>query len=825
MTNITMFKGLRQRSSSFRAMSLRRKLAVLIEGAWLIIIFLLPVYFNPLCYNAYYFVKAVALVFLVSALLGLLLAQWFLSAHTVKMGDLSAVIRKSPLQVAAMALALTWVFSTVFSIMPGKSLWGNLIGSVGFLPNLAWIIFFLIVAQRVKDRSQVFRALYTLLISSGIVALVGILQFINHDILPWREYYGRVFSTDGNPLSLSAFLAMAMPITLALGILNWYGWGSQPRSKARFILLMGLFGLQLLCLVFAQYSITLLLFIIGIFVFFALIGIFLQQRTTLALSILAVLLVAVIATVLLGQLMLTENAGPSTDGQGAVAPVAEQVGLSTLGIRVQNWKCAIDVIMDSPEIPFSNDSLHGLRRIIGYGPETFMATSQLRFPADLKSAYTSQVLSIYQPENHYLYLALTLGILGLLAFLALLTVYFWVGLRLLFRGKDKEVILLVAAFVAAIAQYCAHIFFNPSVITPELVFWLILGLTAAMSRIDSAGAQGVPENDCPINVTARYSIPRKLLSALMLVVFVSIGCGLTLPLLLANMKVQDGFRLWANDPVLSLAYFTDATTIGPEQANYHDFLGVKAFSMAGDVKIDPQVKSSLLYLSELAGSAAIQLEPQLAVWRYRLADREMYWIKDGGAAKIANILYLYKEADQLFPGNAVILNKWAWALILTGDYETAGQKLYESAINDPSWAPTVYYRGLLSSHEGKLDEAGGLFVSPVKDKLENVSLFIKFCGQVVPYGEIVLVQDALRAYVKDNNNDWTGFALLGIAEIYSDNPAAALADFKKASMIVPDEDAAMLAAVVKGSLRLYPDFRAGSDEIVKGLMERAATVP
>jgi len=832
-----MLNDLRRPAGPSVAISMHQKLDVLIEGIWLLIIFLLPVYFNPLFYYAFYFAKATLLVLLVSLLLGLVLAQWFLMPHIIKLVGLPAIIRKSPLQFAALALGLIWVISTIFSVMPGRSLWGNLPPSIGFMPNLAWVIFFLVIAQKIRGRSQVFRALYALLISSGIVSLVGVLQIISPAFLPEHQVNGRIFSTDGNPLHLSAFIAMILPITLALMILNWYGWGHQPRSKRRFAALLALFALQSCCLAFAQYSITLLLYILGIFVFFALIGMFLRRRATLSLSILSIVLVGVIAIVLLGQVLLTENTEPSMGTQAAAAPAAEQVGLPTLAIRVQNWRCAVAVMVDSPEIPFSNDGLHFLRRFIGYGPETFMATSQLRFPGSLKSSYTSQAVSISQPENHYLYLAVTLGILGLLAFLGLLAVFLTLGLRLLSRSKNKETIVLVGAFVAAIAQYCAHILFNPSVIAPELVFWLVSGSTVALARIDSAG---VPDAQAMDRVAGSRTEPkslRKLLSALVIIIFVAVGSGLTLPLMLANMKVQDGFRLWDKNPNLALASYTEATLIGPEQPNYQDFLGVKAFKMAGDAETYPGAKKDLLFISEVAGNTAIQIEPQMAVWRYRLADREMYRIIDGSAEQKADILYLYQEADQLFPGNAVILNKWALALILTGDYQEAGRKLLESAKSDPAWAQTFYFRGLLSVREGNIDQAGGLIVSPIKykldetgvlsvlpdeDKLENIGYFIKFYGQMAAYGETVAVRDALSAYVKNKSDDWTGFTLLGIADSYNGNPTEALDDFKRASIIVPDEDAAVLAAVVDGSLSRYQGFRSESGVIVSGLKERAA---
>jgi tetratricopeptide (TPR) repeat protein len=838
-----MLNDSRRRGNLLVDMGLHKKLDVLMEGVWLLIIFLLPVYFNPWCHDSYYFVKVLALVFLVSLLLGLALAQWFLAPLPVRMRDLPAKIKESPLQSAAVALGLMWVVSTVCSVMPAKSLWGNLSESAGFMPNLAWIIFFLVIAQKVRRRAQIYRALYTLLVSSGIVALVGILQFVRPDImLQGDQFSGRVFSTDGNPLSLSGFLAMAMPITLALAIVNWYGWGSS-HSKLRFAALLALFGLQLCCLVLAQYSLTLLLFIIGVFVFFGLLGIFLQRRAILAMSILSMLLVAVIAIVLLGQVMLTVKTGLPDESPGANAPAAGQVALPSLGIRMLGWKCAVDVLIDSPEIPFSQDNVHYLRRFIGYGPETFVATSQLRFPDALKGFYTFRSVGIAQPENHYLYLAVTMGLLGLLAFLGLLAVFFTLGFRLLARSKNKEAIVLTAAFVASIAQYCAHICFNSSVVAPELVFWLVLGLTVALVKVESTDIPGNGSGTPVIDSTAG-AIPmpgklRKLTSVLIIIIFVAIGSGLTLPMMIASMKVQSGFALWNKDQDLALASFREATLIGPDQANYHDILGNAAYSLAMHDRTAPEVKSSLMDLSESANNAAIRLEPQMAVWRYRLADRQMYRIIDGSAEKKANILQLYREADQLFPGNAVILNKWALALILTDDYPQAEQKLLESGKNDAAWVQTSYFKGLLKMHQGdidgagglfvsavnnKLDEAGGLFVSPITSNLKNIGYFISFCAQAAAYGEIGTVRDALGVYVKNKSDDWTGFALLGIADVYSDNPADALADFKRSSLIVTDEEAAALAAIVEGSLSRHQDLRNESEEIIRGLMERASRV-
>jgi hypothetical protein len=106
MTKVAMLHSLRDHLRFFWSMSLHQKLGILTEGTWLLIILFVPVYFNSWCYNAFYFVKALGLVFLVSLLLGLALAQWFLTYHSIKAGDVPSKILKSPLQLAALALGL-----------------------------------------------------------------------------------------------------------------------------------------------------------------------------------------------------------------------------------------------------------------------------------------------------------------------------------------------------------------------------------------------------------------------------------------------------------------------------------------------------------------------------------------------------------------------------------------------------------------------------------------------------------------------------------------------------------------------------------------------
>jgi len=802
----------------------------IIEGTWLAIIFLIPLVFNPFCLTAYYFTKSLFLVLMVALLVGLTVARYVLYPATLRNFDCREWIRRSPLQVAAVVLGLLMIISTVFSIIPHKSLMGNLAGTMGLLPALSWIVFFIVVSGEISKRRQVFRAIHTLLLSTGIVCIIGIIQFIYPPIFPWFSFYGRVFSTDGNPLSLSGMLAITMPVTLAMIILSHYGVEAVAgKSRLLTVLLVVLFILQLTCTALAQYSITMLLFVIGIFTFFTLIGIYLKRKTTFVLGILSLIMMAVIAIYLVFPILFTPDPVVLSDKPAESPIVAEQVGLPTLSIRVHAWRSASDIVMDAPEIPYYQDKLHFLRRFIGYGPETFIAVSQLTFPDALKSMYTYQSLVIAQPENQFLFQAVTTGILGLLAFLCFLALFFNIAVKLLINTSGQTTGIMAAAFIAAGIQYCAHIFFNPAVITPEMTLWLVAALTVACVKLDLPGADSS-------NVTANIqqgsgaerssvwtSAGKHVFAAVSVIVFIVVGIGLTLPPYLANLRAQEGLHLWETDPDRAMVKFEQAVTLQPEESYYYNFIGHLAFTKA--VKSETEAERERLFkTSEAAFRSAILHEPQMAIWRYRMADMQLYRAVHGNGEELNGAVELYGQADTLFPGNAVILNKRAMALIAAGKYDEAEKVLQESQSADQKWVQTSFYAGLLQQHQEMKETAGRQFVCRIDNKLENIGYFIRFCVQASLYGQIEDVREALHKYTNDNEGDWIGWTLSGISNMYCHKYGEAVISFQQAAVYVPDKQITMLAGIAEGILKNNPDDPGAGRRIAESLMQRAGQI-
>ncbi len=790
----------------------------LLEATWLILIFLIPLYFNPTGYQAFYFAKSLLLVFLVSLLAGLAIAQWLLEKNEIKPRVFVLWLKHSPLQLAVLLFGLIWAISTVFSVQPNTSLWGNLADKNGFLSIAAWVIFFVILAQNITSNGQVIRIIYTLIGSASCLALLGILQHFIPGILPWFNYTGRVFSTAGNPLTLSAFISMCIPLTMAMVVINWPGnlAGRTKVSRPLIGLTMALF-LQVVCLWFAQYSITFLIFIVGIIAFVFFYGLLLKNRFALFIGVFSIVMVAILGGVLLGQLIDQKATGTGSGTQTVESTYAQQMGLRTLAIRPLMWKSAVDVVVDSPEVPYSQDDVHQLRRIIGYGPDTFIITSQLRYPASLKSLDTHRSLLLSQPENHYLFLAATVGLLGLAAFLVILAIAIYSGLRLACATTDRSLVLLTAGLLAAIVQYCAHILFNPANIEPDLVFWLALSLLAAWYKLmvfkqhenPQLAGQSMENQDGQTDV----STVRKAVSAGIIVSSIIVAFGLTIGPFLADVKLQQAFNTWPINRQAALALLTEATKLDRYEATYYGYLGYHTYELA-TLNTDKEEKARLLNISLASYDAADRLEPHLAYWHYIPADVNVYWAVTGAGDKWKDAFYLYENADGLFPGNAVILNKWALALVMFGDYEEAKVKLQQSGQNDPEWDQTAYIDGFLQAERGDIISAGSHMVKRAESRPDSIRYFLSLCRQLALYDKLDHVQESLDSYVQAHSGEWVGHALLGIADFYAKNVDAAGSTLLRCAELAPKEQGKMLTDLATFLSIEDPQFNTYTQQIV-----------
>jgi tetratricopeptide (TPR) repeat protein len=801
-----------------------------LEITWLAVIFLVPLFFNPQSYRIFVLNKASLLQFLVLAMLAFWVADWLLNRAGHK-GPKKQGVFVSPLHLAILVFGLVAVLATVASITPAISFWGSYNRKAGLLTLICWILFFLIVAQQIRNRRQLLRAVYALLLSSAIVSLAGILQYYFTDAISTvfpSPYAPRVASTIGNPLFLSSFLAMVIAFNVALIVHSWRKRKEGNNTKILIVLAI-LLSLQFWCLWLAQYSVTILLYVIAPIVFIIISGIVKRKKLLLSVGAACLIGLAIIAGLLLVPLLASS---PSVEhvktGNLESTMPSEAIGLHTLADRVQYWQSTVEIFLKSPEVPFSNDKFHFLRKFIGYGPETFTFTFQLFFPDKLKSSYTSRYEFVDRPHNDYLYLATTMGLLGLLSFLSILAVFFYLCFRYLRRATADIDKLVLIAMVAAMAQYMADIFFNLSTISPELVFWLTLSFVPVIGRLTtSTQSEEIGAADSThLNDRQKHYVNKTIyyVSACCAAALLIAGTIIAVRPFLADIYLHKGLKLQSEGNGQAIFAFDKATNIEPEEAIYWHSLGLYTYYVARHVTGEP-FKSQVLSLATSDYHKAVELNPCFALERVFLADVYTYWAESGATDKWPAALSFYDEASQSFPDNAVILNRWSLALIIKGDFDEAQKKLDYAASVDPTWAETSFISGLLLAREEKNNEAALKVIQPITDKSSNLNYFTDLCNNLTVYDMVSPLGDSLEIYAQGRPDDWTAHALLGITNLFTGDLRKSLDELNTAVLAAPAKDVGGLFQAIIRLSTMSPPLRTALPNVAEEWRDKLAQSP
>ena len=805
-----------------------------LELSWLAIIFLIPLFFYPESNWVFTLTKILLFQFLVILMLGLLVADWIHNPNNYQNFHWRR-ITGSPLHFWILIFALVAIIATTASINPTVSFWGRWGRNSGLLTILSEVVFFLIVSQQMRSRSQLFRALYVLMASSAIFAIIGILQNFFPDTFYYDLFHvhareSRVFSSAGNPLTLSSFLSLVIPLTMAL-VANAWKHRKDSRGSLILITLSILFVIQFWCLVLGQYSITILVFIVSPILFLIVLGLTLQKRAVLTFGLICIASLIVLAAILVIPLLFSE--GSSENGQveaeaksSDLVVSAEELNINTLSERIGYWHSATNVIFKSPGEPYVSESMQIPRTLIGYGPETFVATSQAFYPEEQKTHATEVTKFADRPHNHYLYLGATMGLIGLGTFLAILIIFSYLSTQL-FRGTmhsgDK---LILIGLIASVGEYAVNSIFNISELVPGIVFWLTLALLPVIGRLNLHGNFEHPDfmqekkrEQLPHRSFA-YPKLRKGVAVLCVISMVVVGILITNGPLRADIEFANARSLSAKGSPDTLAAFSKAADLNPNEANYWGAKGAYARAIAFQ-STDEDQRTLALEVSTDSFEKARETEPYMAFWYYSLADTYTYWAYHGAPDKLDRALSLYDKADQLFPENAIILDKWARALIVADNYDLAGEKLDDALDTDPDWQETYFLSALLSAAEGNGDEAGTKLVLLIQNDPAGLIDFEYFCGKTAAMLNILSpLHEALDNYVQIVPNEWIPHALLGTTSFLSAESKQSVEQFDTAMGLVPDENVSDLFKAILSLSRKSSSFTAMLAEVAPGWEEK-----
>lgn len=457
-----------------------------LEGGWLLAVIVTPLFFNIYSSRVFEPDKLTLLrsIALVMAVLWIIkqIGRMFVERQTAK--DDSAGFAnwlRRPLVIPSLVVVVVYLIATLASVAPRTSFLGSYQRLQGTFTTYSYIVVALIAMQEIRHRAQFNRLVTVAILTSFPIALYGIIQHLGIDAMPWgADVTARVASNMGNAIFVSAYLIMAIPLTLARIVQSWQGimsdltgwrkwafsgflvtvfgaqmlaWFSRGLERglglgvliivacvllavylkkpvARFLLLgcyQLLFSVQITCLVYSQSRGPQLGFIVGLAIFLLLY--FTVRRWGKAVWAwlgTAVLLVSFLVVFNIPNTPLQKLR--SIPYVGRLGNLLETEG-GTGMVRLLIAQGTVQMLKSNP-----------LRALIGYGPETMYVAYNKFYPpalADLESRNASPDRSHNETFDTFV----ITGLLGFLAYLFLFSSVFYFALRwlgLIQSGKGKR---------------------------------------------------------------------------------------------------------------------------------------------------------------------------------------------------------------------------------------------------------------------------------------------------------------------------------------------------------------------------------------------------
>lgn len=476
----------------------------------LILVFFLPLIFNPNFQDAF----ALPKVTFVKVLVLIMVLAWVVKMIERGTEERKVRLVKSCLNLPVVAFLLVSVLTALHSINPKISLQGMYMYRFAGLSSIIIyvLIYFLAINNVTKEEME--KVILAILLGSGIVALYAMLQHFGIDFFKWNRFWQeRVWSTFGNPNFLSAYLIMVIPLALSMLMKKQGFWTeNHERQRRRTVLLISLLALLFVVLLFSLSRAAWLGFSGSMVIFVVLVGKkqLVENKKRLVPLLLLLVLITGISVLPKGKVKspLVGNgrefvAQVSNAGQGtpAVAERAQSiVELKEYGIatRIMAWKATLKMIKRSP--------------LLGTGPDTFGLSFRKYMSPEYRKIAGIEANPIYA-HNEILQIASTMGLIGLGIYLWLLVTFFGKGIALLRivhsswqfkglkarvenRGLDSndssaqqskylpgnESRILITGLLCACGGLLIQNQFSFSMVTTSVFFWLFMGLVVVLAK-------------------------------------------------------------------------------------------------------------------------------------------------------------------------------------------------------------------------------------------------------------------------------------------------------------------------------------------------------
>jgi tetratricopeptide (TPR) repeat protein len=390
-------------------------------------------------------------------------------------------VSQTPLVLPTLALVAVYILSTLFSITPRISLWGSYQRLQGTYTTFSYIVIFFLALEGLRRREQIDRLVTVVVLVSLPVSLYGLIQHNRLDPLPWGgDVTLRVASNMGNSIFVSAYLIMAVPLTLArlvgsslavfedkglwdkamfllvfavfivaqLYAATLYVWGGLLVVLIFFIPLFGfsiylekpfsqfvpigcysgILTTQLICIYFSQSRGPLLGLLGGLYFFGLLFAVWKRSRIGAFIAIgSAVAVVSFLVIFNLSDALAPLRDLPYIGRLGRVFETESGTGL----VRVLIWEGVVELVPPHEPLEFPSgepDRWNFLRPLFGYGPESMYVAYNRFYPPDLAHVEARNASPDRSHNETFDALVIT-GLVGFVVYMTLFTSLFYYGLK------------------------------------------------------------------------------------------------------------------------------------------------------------------------------------------------------------------------------------------------------------------------------------------------------------------------------------------------------------------------------------------------------------
>ena len=415
-----------------------------------LILFSIPIFFSPPFFkinNVFELPKNTLFHFLVLSLLFLTIVDFLFYREKAEIDSIKKVIKKNKfIFFSIFFYVLTLVLAFVFSDFKTKSFFGSYSRQMGLLTYLYYILFFFLYLFRRKNSYK--KDLLLLVFSSFLVSVYGIMQSMSLDFTSWSELtYLRIISTMGQPNFLGMFLALS----LSLNVFFFF----EIKKIYRYFFLFS-FAISFLAIGYT-YSFTtwIGLSLSGLILIILLIY---KKKLILFKKNVFFFLVIFFSFLLLFFYLIFSNSYTFKMKLGAIFNPES----GSTAARINYWSASLKGIVKKP--------------VFGYGLDTQGEIIPKFYQTDW-AVHSNIGVTTNRAHNFILDYLLTVGVLGLLAYLYLLFVFF----RVIFLNiKNNEEVLLNYSIAFSLLSYICILLFNFPIIITELFFWFYFAIVLSI---------------------------------------------------------------------------------------------------------------------------------------------------------------------------------------------------------------------------------------------------------------------------------------------------------------------------------------------------------